>query len=99
MAAMDLESIASYIARDSRYYSAAFVREVRQAARSLRRFAERGSIVPEIGREAIRELYLGQYRLIYQVTKKKVFILGLIHGARDLRALWDRERRSGLEEA
>ena len=37
----DLEGVSDYIAKDSRYYAAAFVREVRDAARSLIYLAER----------------------------------------------------------
>jgi plasmid stabilization system protein ParE len=44
----DLEAIADYIAQDSRFYAAAFVREVREAARSLRTLSERGRVVPEM---------------------------------------------------
>ena len=89
----DLEGVAEYIAKDSRYYAATFVREVREAARSLKRFPERGAIVNELGDPAIRELYVRHYRLIYHVTQKKVSILGFVHGARDLTALWRKGRR------
>src|ERR1035438_2528734 len=44
-ASFDLEEAAGYIARGSRYYAAAFVREVRAAARSLRVSSERGRVV------------------------------------------------------
>jgi hypothetical protein len=36
--------------------------EARQAARSLKRFAERGRIVPEVGDPGIRELFVRRYR-------------------------------------
>jgi plasmid stabilization system protein ParE len=45
----DLDQAAEFISRDSKFYAAAFVKEARQAARSLKRFAERGRIVPELG--------------------------------------------------
>ena len=89
----DLEKVSDYIAKDSRYYAAAFVREVRDAARSLAYLAERGRIVPEFGDPAIRELFVRRYRLIYQVTDQTAYIIGFIHGARDLLALWEREGR------
>jgi len=38
------------IFRDSPYYAAAFVKEVRKAARSLNISSERGRVVPESGR-------------------------------------------------
>lgn len=95
-ATQDLEEAAAFIGRDSRFYAAALMRETRAAARSLRTFAERGRVVPEIDAPDIRELFIRSYRLIYQVTDERVSILAFVHGARDLTALW--ERRSGPRE-
>ncbi|MCX6840811.1 MAG: type II toxin-antitoxin system RelE/ParE family toxin [candidate division WOR-3 bacterium] len=81
----DLEQVADYIAQDSRHYAAAFVREVRDAARSLATFAERGRIVPELSDPAVRELLVGRYRLMYRVTAATVQIVAFVHGARDFR--------------
>jgi len=78
----DLFEIAGYIARDSEYYAAAFVEEVKTAAASLSEFAERGQIVPEFGDPSIRELLIKSYRLVYELSGEKVVILALIHGAR-----------------
>ena len=89
----DLESIAGYIARDSPYYAAAFIREVREASRTLVSLAERGRVVPEFNRQDIHELFIRNYRMIYQVTKNTVYIIGFIHGSRDLMTFWNREFR------
>ena len=89
----DLEQIANYVARDSEYYAAALVRRIREAARSLESLSERGRVVPELGDPNVRELIVGNYRLIHEVTPETIFILGVIHGARDLAALWEREKR------
>ena len=89
----DLEEAAEYIARDSLHYGAAFVREVRDAARSLAGLAERGRVVPEFSDPSIRELIVRSYRLVYQVTEETAYVVGFIHGARDLAALWQREER------
>ena len=78
----DLAEVADYIAKDSQYYAAAFVQEVRSAAASLSEFAERGQIVPELGDPSIRELLIKSYRLVYRVSPERVRILTLIHGAR-----------------
>jgi plasmid stabilization system protein ParE len=80
----DVAGVADYIARDSAFYAATFVQEVKEAAASLVDFAERGQIVPEFGDESIRELLVRSYRLIYKVSEKQVLILTLIHGARRL---------------
>jgi len=87
----DLEAAADYIAEDSPHYAAAFVREVRDAARSLAHLAERGRVVPEFSDPSIRELLVRSYRLIYRVAEEAVYVIGFIHGARDLEALWERE--------
>jgi plasmid stabilization system protein ParE len=84
----DLERIADYIAEDSPGYAAAFVRRVRDRARSLEEMAERGRVVPELEEPAVRELIVGSYRLIFEIDDATVSILGLIHGARDLASLW-----------
>ena len=92
-AANDLDAIADHIAEDSPNYAAALVCEARDAARSLAHLADRGRIVPEWDDSSVRELFIGNYRMLYQVTEQAVFIIGFIHGARDLRALWQREGR------
>ena len=78
----DLSGIAEYIARDSEYYAATFVQEMKEAAASLVEFAERGQIVPEFGDPSIRELLVRSYRLVCGVSEKRVVILTLIHGTR-----------------
>ena len=74
----DLEAAAEYIARDSEYYAAAFVQEIKDAAASLSEMAERGQIVPELRDASIREFLVRPYRL----DPQQVTILAVIHGAR-----------------
>lgn len=71
----DLEETTDYIAKDSLNYAAAFVREVKEAARSLDILSERGRLVPEMDNPKIRELFVGSYRLIYQVARTEVHTL------------------------
>lgn len=92
-ATADLEAIADYIARDSSFYAASFVIEVREASRSLKEFSERGRIVPELSNLNIRELFIKEYRLIYSIEESRIVILGIIHGKRDLKSLWEKEQR------
>ena len=75
------------------------MRRVRDHARSLDDLALRGRIVPELGEPGVRELLLGNHRLLYEIHKRTIYILALIHGARDLPALWEREGRSADGEA
>jgi len=89
----DLKTIAGYIARDSAFYASAFVLETREASRSLKGFSERGRVVPELANPNIRELFVKEYRLIYGIEQSRVVILGIIHGRRDLKSLWEKEQR------
>lgn len=92
-ATADLESLAEYIARDSAFYASSLVQEIHAASRSLNKFSERGRIVPELGNPNIRELFIREYRLLYSIEESRIVILGLIHGKRDLKRLWEREKR------
>ena len=90
----DLEEVADFISKDSPYYAAALVREVRTAARTLSSLAYRGRQVPEFEDPSLRELLVRDYRLIYKITESDLFIIALIHGARDLESLWKKEKQS-----
>jgi toxin ParE1/3/4 len=92
-AAADLEALAQYIARDSSFYAAAFVHEMLNAGRLLSKYSERGRIVPEFDNPNVRELLVREYRLVYAIERHRVVILGLIHGKRDLKLLWEKEQR------
>ena len=48
----------------------------------LLRFPESGRVVPEIGREDVREVFLHSYRIIYRLRGGGVEILTVHHGAR-----------------
>ncbi len=93
----DLESAAEHIGRDSPRYAAAFVREVRDASRSLAHFSGRGRAVPEFNTPAVRELFVRSFRMVYHLSEDTVSIVGLIHGARDLLSAWRREGRKTKE--
>jgi plasmid stabilization system protein ParE len=41
-------------------------------------------MVPELSDEAVRELFVKSYRLIYEVRDEGVVILAFLHGARRL---------------
>jgi plasmid stabilization system protein ParE len=55
-------------------------------SQQLGRFPESGRTVPEIGREAIREVFEGPYRLIYGIKATQVDVIAVIHSARLLRS-------------
>lgn len=82
----DIEAISNFIARDSTYYAGIFTVEVFEAVENLDLFPESGRIVPELNRNEIGEVILGNYRIIYRVKEKIVEILTVYHSARLLKA-------------
>jgi toxin ParE1/3/4 len=55
---------------------------LRLAAERLREFPYSGQVVPELGREELREVIQGNYRVIYRVGEGRIDILTVYHGAR-----------------
>ncbi len=80
----DLRAIVEYIAQDSRAYAERLALKVLQAARRLATFPQSGRVVPEFGQQDVRELIYGSYRLIYVVRSSTCYVVGLVHGSRQL---------------
>lgn len=85
-AADDLEATCLFIARDSTQLAAAFADRILRATDQLAKFPRLGRIVPEVGTESIREIIVGNYRVIYRLGSEEVHILTVHHGARLLDA-------------
>jgi addiction module RelE/StbE family toxin len=80
----DLESIAEYIARDSVFYARAVVNGILSVSRNIRDFPLLGRVVPEMGDESIRERFIYNYRLVYRIEPKRILVVAVIHGKREL---------------
>ena len=78
----DLDSIAQFISKDSPQYARLFVSDVFQTVERLSEFPQSGRIVPELNDPLIREVILGNYRLVYRFKAKLIELLTLYHGAR-----------------
>ncbi|MCF6269208.1 MAG: type II toxin-antitoxin system RelE/ParE family toxin [Melioribacteraceae bacterium] len=70
-----LEEIADYIAIDNQSSAKNWVVSIQKSVNKLNIFPELGRIVPEIGRNDIRELIEGNYRIIYKREKNRITIL------------------------
>jgi plasmid stabilization system protein ParE len=75
----DIESIASYIERDSAWYARAVASKT---AETIPGFPELGRMVPEIGDPAIRERFAYNFRIIYRLEAERVLVAAVIHGSR-----------------
>ena len=73
---------ADYIGQDSLDAATRWAEGIFEAASKLEAYPELGRIVPEVRRPDIRELLVGNYRLIYRAGKNQVSILTVRHGRR-----------------
>src|SRR5947209_1547262 len=80
----DLRAIYAYIARDSRVYARRHVNRIKRAVERIRRFPESGSVVEEWNRPDVREIFVGDYRIVYRFRTLVIEILAVFHGARRL---------------
>ena len=82
----DMINIAEFISKDSVKYSQIQIRRIRERARILKTQPFWGRVVPETNNEFIRELILGNYRIIYKIiSEERIDVLTVHHSAKLLR--------------
>lgn len=81
-AAEDLDSIVEFIARDSPQYARLFVLDIFQTVERISKFPQSGRVVPELKNLVVREVILGQYRLVYRLKGAGLDLLTIYHVAR-----------------
>lgn len=59
-----------------------FTIKVFEAVDRLELFPESGRVVPELNRKEIREVIIGNYRIIYRIRGELVEILTVYHSSR-----------------
>jgi len=80
----DVKEITAFIAKDSPMYARRFGHQLRQAPKRLKRFPLIGWVVPEFERDSLREILVGNYRIIYEVRGSDCLVVAVVHGSRDL---------------
>ncbi len=79
----DLQEIFDYIAEDSKRYASITVNKIYNRAQDIIDNPYVGRIVPEFNSKIIREVIMGNYRIVYKiVTEYQVDILRIYHSAR-----------------
>ena len=80
---------ARYIAVETQDRTTTFnwLDRVYAAVEPLADFPLSGRIVPEFGRDDIREVFHGDYRIIYRVKRRRVEVLSVRHGHFLLRSI------------
>lgn len=90
-ASTDLQDIEDFIARDSVLHAITFVDRIVESTEMLLKTPYIGRVVPEFNRQDLREIIFRGYRIVYLVQNDAVLILRVVHGARDLLKLTQRE--------
>jgi plasmid stabilization system protein ParE len=62
----DIESIRDFIRKDSEHYAIRFAEKIIEAVEDVARFPKMGRKFPEAEEDAIRELLLHNYRIMYR---------------------------------
>ena len=83
-ASRNLDAIAEYISRGSLYYAIMTVQRIHTAAVRLKTFPRSGRIVPEFQLDFIREIIVGNYRVVYLLSEAKCQMIAVVHSRRDL---------------
>ena|SRR5579872_3111426 len=74
-----IRNIAEFIAKNSEKYAAIQTNRFFERVNIPETFPFSGKIVPEINNKSIRELSLGNYRIIYFIKNKKTIDILTIH--------------------
>ncbi|GBR73526.1 toxin doc [Candidatus Termititenax aidoneus] len=84
-AADNFEKAVEYIAENSKYYAVLFARKILELTQKLELFPKIGRVVPEYADNNLRELFHGNYRIVYRIKKDLVEIVTLAHSAQLLK--------------
>ena len=80
----DVEEIAKHIEKDSFYYASSVVTKIIDTTSSLELFPLAGRVVPEENDDSVREHFVYNYRIIYEIRGSVVYVLAVVHGKRIL---------------
>ena len=78
----DLEAIGDHIARDDPRAAARWIDQLLAAAVRGALNPLAGRLVPEVGRNDVREIFKKSYRVVYRVTRDRIEILTVFEGHR-----------------
>lgn len=79
-----VEEISRLIATENPSGAAAWVEDLFQAVERLSSFPESGRTIREIPSGPYRQILHGEYRIIYRLQGKRLFVLTVRHGRRQL---------------
>lgn len=78
----DLLAIGEHIAADNPSAARSWVEKLRQRALKASKMPRTGRVVPEIGRDDVREVFQRTYRIVYRVVDDGIVVLTVFEGHR-----------------
>jgi len=78
----DLIEIGHYIARDKPEAVRRWADRLRKRAWAVAKQPRAGGQVPEIGRDDVREVLVGNYRIVFEIHKSEIRVLTVLEGHR-----------------
>lgn len=80
----DLQELVEFISRDSITYAASMARRLIAATERLEQHPQSGRVVPEYDDPSIREIIVGNYRIVHRQSQQEIVVVAIVHGSRDL---------------
>lgn len=90
VALADLEDVVGFIEEEDPGAASTVLDRLEQAAQKLEQHPNRGRVVPELARFELRlyrELIVKPWRIIYRVGQRRVLVMAVLDGRRDLESL------------
>ena len=78
----DVRRIREFIEHDSPKYGRLVAERIVDATTRIESFPRAGRIVPEVGRDELREIILGQYRIVYRLDGELATLITVFRSSR-----------------
>lgn len=78
----DMRSIKAFIAKDNHKAAVRTIGKIKTAVKHLEEFPYSGRIIPETSNPQLREVLVGNYRIMYQVSDLHINIFAVYEGHR-----------------
>ena len=80
----DLRQLIAFVSGDSETYAAVVAGRIMAAVNRLELYPLIGRIVPEYQDATIREVLVGNYRIVHRVRQEVIGVIAVVHGGREL---------------
>lgn len=81
-AVSDLQAIRAFIERDSPRYGRLVAERLVEATSRIEQFPRSGRVVPDLQREDVREIIVGEYRIVYRLEPEAAVLITVFRSSR-----------------